>query len=154
MTLDSATIARMTRPQRLFLIGSAVGAIASRHTMVWFVAEMATRLARFPVLSLPFRPWLRATVLTGDRLGFVAAVDHGASVDAVMEAMVGHELIDEVALEAVVTQARHVRASMLMTILQWVRAVPFTTERLLELRSFAADPAPPSLLGAGGNQEE
>jgi hypothetical protein len=110
---------------------------------------------------LPFvYPYYRATVYSGDRIAYACCGDLDVSLQAVYRALVGKEVAPHLRADGLVGQALSARRRRVLRLAQLLRPTPHSTNRYLNLLSFARDRTPNAFaehrpaLGASGSEAE
>lgn len=146
VVIEGGAIGELAEPtdkaQLIFLLATYFGAIKARHSR-WSPLLVALGVTGLPsILFLFFQPWYRATVYTGDRIGYSCCADLRVSVVSVYEQLVGKEVAPQLRTSGLVQQALEVRRSMPLRLAQLLRPVPHTTNRYLQLLAFVAGREP------------
>jgi Zn-dependent protease with chaperone function len=124
------------RPQLVFLIGRAIGALRAKHLRLTFVVLLLQGLdiLKFPA---PFiLPWYRAITYSGDQIGMMCCGDAEAALTATRRLLVGKELAEEMQAREVLPQVCLVRRNLLPRFVQLFQAEPHTTNRYANLLCF------------------
>ena len=140
--LAADLISPENRAQLDFILATFFGRLKAR-TLPWapaLIAVDAVRLTR--VLGFLIAPWERSTVYTGDQAAAICCGSLDQSVIALNRLLVGKHLAPSVGMTGLMKQAVTVRKRWLPRLRQLYSAYPLTTNRYLNLVSFAGQWAP------------
>jgi hypothetical protein len=141
LVLEGDAVADLTQrdgqPELKFLLATAYGALKAkqdRWTVVLLVLE-ALDLLKF--ISPLLTPWFRATVFTGDQIGYACCSDLDVSLSIVHRSLAGKEIGTQIHADGLVEQGVRVRRSRILRLTQLFAPVPHPTNRYLNLLAFA-----------------
>jgi len=124
------------RPQLVFLVGRAIGALRAQHQRLTFLLLLLEGLdiLKFPA---PFiLPWYRATTYSGDQIGMVCCGDAEAALAATRRLLVGRDLAGQIHTGDVLPQVCLVRRSFLPRLIQLFLSEMPDTNRYANLLCF------------------
>lgn len=141
LALNSGLVASMTPAEQTFVIGRFVGALRARHLRYHELAGVVEGFQKLWLLNLLVLPYLRTTVLSGDRVGLQLCGDPAAGLRALDKLIIGKDLADRLDPVGIEEQAAQLDRSLFKRLAQLFMAHPFHTDRYLALRRYAQEQA-------------
>lgn len=144
IVLKSSLVEKLTPREMEFVMGFLVGSLHARHLEFASVDTLVRLVSRLWIIRWLYLPLLRATALTGDRIGLQACGEPQVACSALGKLLFGIAPPDEAAHQAVVMQAQPFATSPLAVWIRRNQEFPFPTERYAELARYAAQFDQPS----------
>ena len=139
LALNAGLVASMTPAEQTFVVGRFVGALRARHLRFHELAGVIDAFQKLWVLNLLVLPYLRATVLSGDRIGLRLCGDPQAGLRALDKLIIGKDLAPQLDPVGMERQAAQVDGTLFKQLVQLFSSHPFHTDRYRELRHYAED---------------
>lgn len=134
LVISSQYFEHLRRPELRFLIARELAHIAAGHTRIASLFSASGR--ENPFVSILFGPWLRKTEYTADRVGllFCDSLENAKSAIAITTF---HAIGRHIDYEALAEQQTALEGDGRLRLGEWSSAVPFATNRLKALQTFA-----------------
>lgn len=150
LAFNTGLVSSMNEHEREFVIARFIGALRARHLRFHEAASFINGLEKLWVLNILVLPYLRATVLSGDRIGMMACGRLETAMSALDKLLLGNEVSGRLSPEGFMQQGQDLRMSIFRPLSIMFSAHPHMTDRYLELAGFASErgffqpPAPPA----------
>ncbi len=139
MAFNSGLVEDLTFQEREFVIGRFVGALRARHMRFHEAASFIEGFENLAVLNLLVLPYLRASVLSGDRIGLMICGSYDVAVRALDKLLLGNKLGPKLSTKGILEQGREVRANLFGFISIMFSSHPHMTDRYADMVSFARE---------------
>jgi Zn-dependent protease with chaperone function len=139
LSFNTGLVSSMNEHEREFVIARFIGALRARHLRFHEAAGFISGLEKVWVLNILVLPYLRATVLSGDRIGMMACGRIETAMSALDKLLLGNEVSGRLSPEGFMQQGRDFRMSIFRPLSIMFSAHPHMTDRYLELTAFASE---------------
>ena len=121
-----------------FMMGSFVGALKARHLRFTLLAVLLDQLNKLKFVSPLLNPYNRATVYTGDHVGYLCSGSLESSLAVLARYMVGKDMAPELSVHGILKQAALVQNQALPRYSQLLQSYPHLVNRYVNVIAFAA----------------
>ncbi|WP_251096194.1 hypothetical protein [Streptomyces sp. Caat 7-52] len=141
-----------------FMMGSFVGALKDRHLRFTLLATLLDQLNKLKFASPLLNPYIRATIYTGDQIGYLCSGSLESSLAVLARYMVGKDMAPELSAHGILKQAALVQNEALPRYSQLLQGNPHLVNRYVNVIAFAARVRPTDYRifesGLGSAQQE
>ncbi len=137
LSFNTGLVSSMNEHEREFVIARFIGALRARHLRFHEAAGFINGLEKVWVLNILVLPYVRATVLSGDRIGMMACGRLETAMTALDKLLLGNEVSGRLSPEGFMQQGHDLRRSIFRPLSIMFSAHPHMTDRYLELAAFA-----------------
>lgn len=121
-----------------FMMGSFVGALKARHLRFTLLATLLDQLNKLKFASPLLNPYIRATIYTGDQIGYLCSGSLDSSLAVLVRYMVGKDMASELSAHGILKQAALVQNKALPRYSQLLQSNPHLVNRYINVIAFAA----------------
>ncbi|MEU9119893.1 hypothetical protein AB0C96_08525 [Streptomyces sp. NPDC048506] len=121
-----------------FMMGSFVGALKARHLRFTLLTTLLDQLNKLKFASPLLNPYIRATIYTGDQIGYLCSGSLESSLAVLTRYMVGKEMTPELSPPGILKQAALVQNQALPRYSQLLQSSPHLVNRYVNVIAFAA----------------
>lgn len=139
LALNAGLVASTSPAEQDFVVGRFVGALRARHLRYHELAGAIDAFQRLWGLNLLVLPYLRATVLSGDRIGLQLCRDPDAALRALDKLIIGKDLAPRLDPGGIEHQAEQLDRTLFKQVALLFSAHPFHTDRYRELRRYVEE---------------
>ncbi|MFF4287588.1 hypothetical protein ACFY0R_20120 [Streptomyces sp. NPDC001633] len=121
-----------------FMMGSFVGALKARHLRFTLIAVLLDQLNKLKFASPLLNPYIRATIYTGDQIGYLCSGSLESSLAVLTRYMVGKDMAPQISAPGILKQADLVQKQALPRYSQLLQSRPHLVNRYVNVIAFAA----------------
>ncbi|MFE0191955.1 hypothetical protein [Streptomyces sp. NPDC058989] len=121
-----------------FMMGSFVGALKARHLRFTLLAVLLDQLNKLKFASPLLNPYIRATIYTGDQIGYLCSGSLESSLAVLTRYMVGKDMAPQVSASGILKQADLVQREAIPRYSQLLQSRPHLVNRYVNVIAFAA----------------
>ncbi|MER6306291.1 hypothetical protein [Streptomyces sp. NPDC001657] len=121
-----------------FMMGSFVGALKARHLRFTLIAVLLDQLNKLKFASPLLNPYIRATIYTGDQIGYLCSGSLESSLAVLARYMVGKDMAPQISAPGILEQADLVQKQALPRYSQLLQSRPHLVNRYVNVIAFAA----------------
>lgn len=137
LALNSGLVQAMSPDEQTFIIARFIGALQARYLRFHEAASFVSGLERLWVLNVLILPYLRTTVLSGDRVGLMVCGEFDTARRCLDKMLIGNDLWGRLSLDGVLAQGQELRQTIFRTLSTLFSAHPHMTDRYIELVTYA-----------------
>lgn len=138
LVLSSGLVAKLDARECEFVMGYFMGALKARHLHFHSVDSFVNLASRLVLVRWLYLPLLRATVLSGDRIGLHLCGDPRAACSGLAKLLFGDALPGDLRQPTIMAQRARVSRSPMASWMRLGQPFPFPVERYAELAEYAA----------------
>lgn len=142
LALNSGLVDAMSPDELTFVIARFVGALQARYLRFHEAASFISGLEKAWILNVLVLPYLRATVLSGDRVGLMVCGDFDVARGCLDKLLIGNGLSRRVSLNGMLAQGHELRQTIFRTLSTLFSAHPHMTDRYIELVGYSQSVRP------------
>lgn len=146
---NSGLVESMTPAEQEFVIARFIGALRSKHLRFHEAASLIGGLEKLWGLNILLLPYLRATVLSGDRVGFQVCGDADAAIRSLDKFTLGKGLAERINDDGMFEQGRRLDSRPISkAVANMWSSHPFMVDRYRELVTYARQQAEEPVVAA------